>query len=157
MKKSVVSFLAAIILALSCLAMSACDLLGLGGGNASAKFVGTWKFQSLTEADGTEYKTGDFYHGNEPNNELMADSFSLELREQEVYQGDGTKKVRNFQLRNWLTYPDDLQGSFYGSWSADGSKVTMTGMSGKTHYGTLKDGVLAIEYSGVYTVYLVKS
>lgn len=147
--------MAAIILALSCLAMSACDLLGLGGGNASAKFVGTWKFQSLTEADGTEYKTGGFYHGSEANNELMADSFSLELREQEVYQGEGTKKVRNFQLRNWLSYPSDLHGTVIGSWTASSSKLTLENSSDK-YYGTLKDGVLAIEYSGVYTVYLVK-
>lgn len=135
--------------------MSACDLLGLGGGNASAKFVGTWKFQSLTEADGTEYKIGGFYHGNEPNNELMANSFSLELRGQVMVQGDSSSTVRMFQMRNWLSYPSDLHGTVIGSWTASSSKLTLENSSGK-YYGTLKDGVLAIEYSGVYTVYLVK-
>lgn len=155
MKKLAVTILAVMVLAVSCVAMSACDLLGLGG-SSTAKYVGKWQFQSLTEADGTEYGIGDYYHGEEANNLLMAEGFSLEIREQTMVEGDNSSVVRMFQMRNWLSYPEDLQGTSIGSWTATSSKITLK-TSSATYYGKIEAGLLVIEFSGVYTVYLEKA
>ncbi len=121
MKKWLVSAFVVIAMAISCLALSACD--SFGGKNSSSDYVGIWKFQSLTEPDGTEYKKDDFYRGSEPDNKLTAESFSLEVREQDLgYDGI---KVRTITIMyfNAIGYPANER--VVGSWSLNKTSITL--------------------------------
>ena len=145
MKKWLVVLFAVLTMAISCIALSACN--GSGSGNSSADYVGVWQFQSLKDTDGTEHKIGEFYQGSAPNNELMSSSYSIEIREQDLgYEG---KTRRMFQLRNWIGYPADLQETVTGSWTFDKSEITLKGTNGnsvsRTYTAILKDGFLSVE------------
>ena len=60
---------------------------------------------------------------------------------------------------NTIGYP--ANDRVVGSWSLNKTSITIEGKNSKNDYveytAKLKKGVLSIEYTGVYTVYLVKA